>query len=351
MSIPSYWEKHINQKIETIRNLQQSIGNDCISFAMITDIHWAYNSQHSGALLTKIMKACNIPYYFNGGDTTSGFAYCSKDSIFEEIENYRKAFAEIEDRCLFVMGNHDATYADRLDPNARGNMNLSKSELASCCFDFLKKFPNRTFGDDAYYFVDDATKKMRYIVLNTHDIPSDEKTQENLAVYNSFRLFCIREPQLNWLAHVALNVPTPDWSVVICSHENANAVSPKHITHNNPLLKGIINAFQQRTAFSMKTQFEDEPFCNAEIDVDYTNKGGNFIAWLGGHDHQDLITTIDDIVCVTTMNDAVRQDGDHRIRIIGTDEEHSFDVFLVDKTKRKVHIVRVGYGEDRAFTY
>ena len=56
MSIPVYWQKHLAEKIEKIRALQKDIGEDCISFAMITDIHWAYNSQRSGALLTKVMK-------------------------------------------------------------------------------------------------------------------------------------------------------------------------------------------------------------------------------------------------------------------------------------------------------
>ena len=101
----------------------------------------------------------------------------------------------------------------------------------------------------------------------------------------------------------------------------------------------------------MKTHFDDEPFCNAEVSVDYTRKGGNFIAWLGGHEHQDIIATIDNIVCVTTMNDAISQDCDFRIRIIGTNEEHSFDVFLVDKNKREATIVRIGYGNNREFTY
>lgn len=352
MSIPSYWQEHVSKKIKQITAKQKEIGKDCISFALITDIHWSFNAQHSGAILTKVMKECDIPFFFNGGDTFAGFPFCSKESIFQDIQNYRKAFAQIEERCLLVMGNHDAAFTTKPDVSACYNENLSKAELSSCYFDFLKRYPNRTFGDDAYYFVDDTTQKTRYIVLNTHDIPSDEKDENGFAKYNSFRLFCIRQPQLQWLAHVALDVPSQDWSVVLCSHENPNVVKQKHLTHNNPMLTGIINAFKKHTRFSMKTQFDDEPFCNAEIDVDYTNKGGDFIAWLGGHEHLDILQTVDDIVCVTTRSDAVRLDGG-RVpeRIIGTDSEHSFDVFLVDKHTRKATVIRVGFGEDREFYY
>lgn len=352
MNIPSYWQEHLNKKIEQIKALQKRIGKNCVSFAMITDIHWGFNAQHSGALLSKVMKECNIPFFFNGGDTFSGFAFCSKETIYQEVENFRKAFSEIEDRCLMVMGNHDATYTTKPYPEAIGNENMSKSEIADCYFNFLKKYPNRTFGDDAYYFADDKEKKIRYIVLNTHDVPTDEKDEDGFAKYNSFRLFCIRQEQLEWFAHVALNVPSQEWSVVLCSHENAATRAYQHRTHNNPLLVGIINAFKNHTSFSMKTQFEDEPFCDAEISVDYTDKGGNFIAWISGHDHKDKLEVIDDITCIITLHDAVRQDGgSYPTRILGTNTEHSFDVFLVDKAKRECKIVRVGYGEDREFTY
>lgn len=352
MSIPAYWQEHLNNKIKQINELKAEIGKDCVCFGMITDIHWGCNAHHSGALLTRVMKECGIPYFFNGGDTFSGPAFCSKEYIFQEIAEYREAFAEIEDRCLLVMGNHDALYKVDHYPPTQGEKNISKAELAEHYFHFLKKYPNRTFGDDAYYFTDDYDRKVRYIVLNTHAVPSDEADENGFAKYNSFRLFLIMEEQLKWFAHVALDVPSPDWSVVLCSHENAATRTPKHYTHNHPILMGIINAFQNHTAFSMKTEFEDEPFCNAEISVDYTNKGGNFIAWVSGHDHKDVIEEHDGVVCTITMHDAVRQDGgSYPVRILGTDTEHSFDIFLVDKANRKCKIVRVGYGEDREFSY
>lgn len=352
MTIPAYWQDHLNEKIAKIKALQAEIGNDCVSFAMITDIHWGCNAHHSGALLTRVMKECGVPFFFNGGDTFSGPAFCAKEYIYQEIGEYREAFSEIEDRCLLVMGNHDALYKVDHYPPAMGERNISKAELAEHYFDFLKKYPNRTFGDDAYYFADDRDRKVRYIVLNTHDIPSDEQDENGFAKYNSFRLFCIRQPQLEWFAHVALNVPSQDWSVVLCSHENAATRADKHRTHNHPILTGIINAFKNHTSFSMKTQFDDEPFCNAEIGVDYTGRGGNFIAWVSGHDHKDKLEVIDDIVCTITLHDAVRQDGgSYPVRILGTNTEQSFDVFIIDKAERKGKIVRVGYGEDREFTY
>lgn len=352
MAIPTYWKKHLQQKIDTIRALQRKIGEDAITFAMITDIHWGNSAQRSGELLTEVMKACDIPYFFNGGDTFTGFPFCTKSHIFEDMQAYYKAFSAIEERCLMVMGNHDAAFSTRITSlDTCYDENLTKAEIYEHYFAFLRKYPHRVFGDDAYYYVDDERKQVRYIVLNTHDVPSDEKDENGLAVYNSFRLFCIRQPQLEWFAHVALDVPSPEWSVVLCSHENLTA-KPKHQTHNNALLTGIIRAFQRHTSFALKTQFEDEPFCNAEISVDFTGRGGNFIGWLAGHIHRDDMVKQDGIVAVSTCNDATRSgEGERFFHIGGTDSEHSFDVFTVDKKNRKVYITRVGYGEDREFVY
>lgn len=351
MFIPEYWKPHLEEKINKISALKNA-AQDCLCFALITDIHWTYSAQHSGALLTKVMQTCDIPFFFNAGDTFVGLPFCSREFIFQNIKDYRKAFKKIEDRCLMVMGNHDAAYTTKLDISACYNENISLKEVAKHYFGFLKKYPNRVFGGDTYYYVDDNEQKCRYIVLNTHDIPSDEKDENGFAKYNSFRLFCIRQAQLEWFAHTALNVPSKEWSVVLCSHENPNAQTKKHITHNNPILVGVINAFQNSTSFSMKTRFDDEPFCDAEISVDFTNRGGNFVAWLGGHEHRDILQTIDDIVCITTCNDATGLDGQSiPFHVWGTDKEHSFDVFIIDKQQRKGDIVRIGYGNDRTFTY
>ena len=106
-TIPTYWEEHLQNKIQTIHKLQVQAGKESVSFALVTDIHWDQNERHSAALLEKIMFDCSIPYFFNAGDLVSGHGLCPQEELYEEITAYREDFKAIESKCLITLGNHD----------------------------------------------------------------------------------------------------------------------------------------------------------------------------------------------------------------------------------------------------
>lgn len=349
--IPEYWKAHLQEKIEKILALQSELGENGVSFAMITDIHWSHNAHHSAALLESVLTACDVPYYFNGGDVACFCPFGTKEHLKGEFDGYKRAFAAIESKCLMTLGNHDGVYSALAEYEY--SQNISKAEVVENGFAFLKKYPSRMFGEDGtYYFVDDAKRKMRYIVLNTHDVPSNETDELGRAIYNTFRMFCIREKQLKWLAERALDVPSREWSVVLCSHENATA-KPHHKTKNHNLILGIINAFRRGKKFEGKTVFQDEPYLNAEISADYTGKGGVFIAWVAGHVHEDKLVDEDGVISISTGNDSYGSAaGFLPPHVENTITEHTFDVFTIDKSRRKVYVTRIGgVGQDREFCY
>ena len=349
--IPVYWQEHLEEKIAQILDIQQKLGKDGVSFAMITDIHWSHNAHRSAELLERVLTACDIPYYFNGGDVACFCPFGTKEHLKGEFDGYKRAFAATESKCLMTLGNHDGVYSTL--PEYEYSQNIPKAEVVENGFAFLKKYPNRVFGEDGtYYFVDDSARKMRYIVLNTHDVPSDETDEMGRAVYNTFRMFCIRETQLKWFAQTALSLPERDWSVVLCSHENATA-KPHHKTRNHSLILGIINAFRRGEKFEGKTAFDDQPYLNAEISVDYTGRGGTFVAWVAGHVHEDKLVEEDGVISIATSNDSYGSAAGflppHEENTI---TEHTFDVFTVDKTRKKVYVTRIGgVGTDREFYY
>ena len=348
--IPAYWKAHLSEKIEKIKKLQNEIGEHCVSFGMITDIHWSHNAQNSAVLLEKVLTECNIPYYLNGGDVACFSPFGTRAHLKNEFDEYKKAFLGVESKCLMVFGNHDGVFSTIEESYAQ---NITKAERVENGFAFLKKYPNRIFGaDGTYYYCDDTASKTRYILLNTHDVPSDETDESGRAVYNTFRMFCIREEQLRWLANEALDVPTKEWSVVLCSHENATA-KPQHKTGNHGLILGIINAFKHGEKFDGETRFENEPYLNTKISVDYTGRGGNFIVWVAGHVHEDLLVKEKGIVSVATTNDSCgNASGVQAPHELGTITEQTFDVYTVDKRLKKVYITRIGgLGSDREFYY
>ncbi len=358
--VPDYWLPLLEEKIVRIRHLQAEGGMDCTSFGMITDIHWSHNAQKSALLMEKVINDCAIPYFFDGGDTVASAPYADKEFIRKEFDECRRSFAPIEDRRLMTMGNHDGVYSDMDEPNSY-SQNLTKAERFEYFFRPQTRFTNRTFGGDdaSYYYADDAFQKVRYIVLNTHDVPSDEINEQGFAVYNTFRNFALREAQINWFAHTALDVPSTEWSVVLCTHENitsfdtAKYASIGSPIRNHSLLVGIINAFRKHQKFEAETTFEDKPWCNAKVSVDFTGRGGDFIVWVSGHIHEDKIRDDHGIVAVSTDSDSCGwASGVREPYKLGTTWEHLFDIFTINKKTHKVHITRIGsIGTDREFTY
>jgi len=346
--IPDYWLPMLDEKIERIHNLQVQAGPESSSFGLITDIHWGNNTHHSAALMEEVLNQCAIPYFFNAGDTVSGFGLCPKESLFEDIDNYRRSFMRIEHKCLMVEGNHDSAYSTFEAPNYYAE-NVTKDELYEHLFRFETIYPDRVFGaDGTYYYVDDKCHKMRYIVLNSHDIPSEETDENNIPVYNKFRMTAIRQEQLEWFANIALDVPSDDWTVTLCTHEN-----PVHDWefYSGDMIIGILNAFKNHTKFDGATNIGESEY-ETKISVDFTGRGGYFTAWVCGHFHDSFYEVIDGINCISTLNDSLHQPGHSPYtRTEGTDTEHAFDIFTVDKRKRKIFITRIGAGVDREIDY
>ena len=349
-TIPEYWHDHLTRKIKRIRELQSRGGIDAASFGLITDIHWVCNAKRSAALMEQVLTDCSIPYFFNAGDTVSGAGLCKMDFLISDLDAYREAFSAIESKCIMALGNHDMSYSTFEAPDYYAEQ-MTADEIFEYIFRFETNYPNRTFGGDgSYYFVDDPVTKMRYVVLNNHDVPSEELKPDKHPVYNKFRIFSIRQAQIDWFAHTALNVPSPDWSVVLCSHENPACGSECPV--NYPILIEIINAFKRHTKLETSIEIPKQPYLNAKVSVDYTGRGGDFVAWLCGHMHVDRIQVFDGVTCVITVNDSMgAQDGKNTPHVKYTDTEQSFDIFTVNKRTHTVNVTRVGLGDDREFTY
>jgi len=342
--VPDYWREHLEEKIARIRKLQTQAGWDGASFGAITDIHVVTNAWHSPALMEEVLRRCCVPYFFNAGDTISGAGHCIPEDLWLDIDDFREAFAPIESRCLMVEGNHDPAYSTVEGPNTGYRQSVPQAEFNEHFFRMETLYPNRTFGPGGgYYFADDVVHKMRYIVLNSHDAPNDDVQENGLAVYSKFHTFEYRQEQLNWFANVALDVPDPEWTVTLCTHENPVS-SDDCIACSTPLILGIINAFRNHTSYAGSCEHADPAF-NASVSVDYTGRGGNFTAWISGHTHLDLFCQPEGVNCLSIA-------GDTRDRAkFGTIHEQAFDVFTVNKKERKIYITRIGEGEDRVIDY
>ena len=340
--IPDYWQAYLAEKIAHIKSLQ---GENTASFGLVADFHCGVNAMHSPALMRKILADCDIPYFYNAGDFVSGMGIIAPQDLLMEIRVSREVFAPIADKQLMVLGNHDMAYSTYEPPLYYAEF-LTREELDECIFNPQKACPNRVFGPGGAFYADDPKGKLRHITLNTHDTPSDEIGPDGFAVYNKFRLTGFRQDQLTWLAEIALQVPGKDWTVVLCTHEALQ--HNKEFYYNTDLLLGIINAFRKHTAFRGSTHYDEITGYDAAVSVDFTDKGGDFAIWVGGHWHKDLYQIRDGVIAISCESDSLVSVPNGEI---GTTDEQAFDMFTIDKTAHKIHITRIGRGADREFTY
>lgn len=344
---PPYWISYISNKIDVINTLQREGGVNSTSFGFITDIHLDKNNQkHYGKLLTHIVEDCDIKYVFNGGDTYS--ANTSKKDFLKGMREAFKLFGKIKDRTLFCIGNHD----DNPYGGVEWNRLITKKEQYSEYFRYLGNDITRgALG--TYYYVDDIFHKIRYIVLDSIDIPYIQVN--NSAKYSGQNMWAYRQEQLTWFGNVALDVPNSQWSVVVISHMppyTTGVVGADAVTRNADLARGILKAFKDKTTFSGSSASGVPSDLQASVSVDFRNKGGNVVCWVAGHVHYDnLVTMPEGIKLVTTINDDPRQYLDAPLKTIGTTTEHAFDIFTINTQTKQVNITRIGAGSDRYFTY
>lgn len=340
--IPSYWNTQLDSKINTINALQKQIGYNGTSFAMITDIHWNDNAQNSPKILEKVMNECNVNYYFDGGDFCANPSGLTEAQQVAEIKSYNSAFSNIKGRRLLAKGNHDDNsinnkFADTIT-------DLEMYDLLYRSNSLNNNFKKGRTGD--YYYIDDEMTKIRYIVLNCIDIPYIQ-SGDGLK-YKGMDTWVFRQEQITWFTNVALNVPSNDYGVVVCSHIPIN----QGLIKNDYLLMNSLQAFNDKSTYqgsaNIGTDFE------ASVNVNYTGKGGVAICWICGHNHQDKYITLPSNITfkmVCCLNDSLQVVSGQATKTRGTDTEQAFDIFTINKLTRTVNITRIGAGADRSFTY
>ena len=111
---------------------------------------------------------------------------------------------------------------------------------------------------------------------------------------------------------------------------------------------GIIDAFNRKDSYNNSSSYEDIAF-NARATLDFSEYCGRVAGWVSGHTHNDRINEICTVTCVSTTTDAAFVSTNKEKS--GTLGEQAFDVFIIDRKRRLVKIVRVGLGESRELLY
>ena len=318
IEIPSFWKNAVDTCVSKIKQLQ--MGRNCVTFPFFSDNHT--RNGYAGLLISHIMKECNIPYAFFGGDSISNGYIADEATMIGQDRAFDASISYIpKGRFCRAVGNHDGYWAVNAD-NRNWYTDAQNYEL------FLREeatSQNKHFGGDGtYYYVDDVASQVRWIVLDTNDGE-------------------VEQAQLDWLANKALIFNESGWAIVFISHQPISNHYHAYID-NAEAVRSIVKGY---------------------IEGSSDNKA-DIIGWFSGHIHRDRIYTgvalnkSDDsegepmgFTQITITSDAtnIAYDDATKQAIKADDKSHAIDFVTINKQTRTVNLTRLGIGSDRTYTY
>lgn len=283
--------------------------------------------------------------YLNGIDAFDAgimLGDMSGNEYSDSIAFYLTALADVEKPFLTVLGNHDVVGA------------TSDSDLYTkfgSCFQYAQLASGEAVSGKCYYYKDFATYKIRVIVLMQYDLTYTGN-------------LCFGQDQIDWLI-TTLNSTPSDYGVIIAEHTNPS----RYMTYNmdekytsstwyqsnyaptdmsGDPVPDIVNAWINGTTLTQTYSYTyDNPPTALSVSADFTSRGaGEFITYLGGHWHMDVLGTP---TAYTNQPDyhtpaaglSAATQGDIP-RKAGTRSEDSLSAIAVDRDKKTVKMFHVG---------
>ena len=331
LTVPSFWQSAVAECIAKIKAVQ--VGRNCVTFPFFSDNH--QRNGYAGTLIGYIMRECNIPYCFFGGDAISSGSDVTSEAIMIAQD---KAFDDmmsvipVEKMCR-ALGNHDAYWNPTPDGGTSTRVYYTREQIYDLFLRQESVSQNKHYGGDGtFYYVDDIASKTRFVVCNMN--VNVNTTTEKLD-----------STQLEWLENEAMVFDESGWGLVFISHQ--------------PITNHYHSNIYTETASAIQTLLTN--YANGTS----TNKA-DIVGWFAGHIHCDRIytgvasNTTDDTVknalpwkTVTIRADATNlcRDIDLAHTVANDDKSHAIDFVTINRKTRTVKITRLGIGEDREFTF
>ena len=355
---PDYIKREAQESIESISSYQDE---NTVTFTFMPDIHYTQDigryirTKRTFNAYRDIAQNVKIDKLVLGGD-----------NIGDSGKEYRaKLFAGLREQMSGldyypINGNHDdGTIWDvQLIKSGTATNHSTHSEMYDMFYDHLPDL-GVELGDaensGLYYMQNDMQAKVRYIFLDTHDIPyiiGDNGKLKYTGQWNG----AISQKQLDWLVNKALKFDEEGWSVVVFAHVLPDPRTPdgehKKIVRNLTIVRDVLDAYKNGTGLKGE-YYENELKLNIDVDFsDYTR--ADISSVIMGHYHLDKVVYSDSYIPYIYVGCAVMKDSASRLsypRIDGDKSEILFDVITIDKAAKRIYLTRVGAGSDRVIEY
>lgn len=301
--VASYYQTPVSDAVTSLN----ALSDDYVAFVIVTDTHSSTNSQNSQNIVRYLLKNSKANKCFLLGDYS--------ENLWDETE-YTTYATPLSSNCASkvyaTLGNHEWFG------------NASYSNLNQIYEDFLVNKSN-VHGDKThyYYYFDDTSHKLRYVVLNTAD--------GSMAGFST--------TQETWLATDALQLPNSEWQVIIFGHHSLTGDDEVFGEYSTSKTNTILSAFS---------------LCN-----------GTIIGYFHGHEHNDWVYTAGNgaVKCVSLACDKRGNSGYYADkgcpyaanRNAGTANEQAVTIVMINTTIGSVTFDRIGaiymQEADMAFNY
>lgn len=283
----------------------------------------------------EIDKTLNFNAIFNTGDSIQEREGVSGLNSLRKIANRFDP-----DKLVFCEGNHDRNVV---------SPRLTKTEFYNVVYRQTKN-KNIVWGskENAYYYRDFPTYKIRVIVLNVYEHMYDnDKYDEGKCGYSN--------TQLEWLANKALQT-LEGWSVIVLTHDSPIEMDYNGAANQNNAaqLVQILEAFKDGN--NIAVQYTDERnsgLFSVNVTTAFSTPG-TLIAVLSGHAHCDdakKVNGINYVQIVCAYIDVVNDYSGYKNRPAFSSKAYAFDIGIVDTANRTLKLKRIGYGMDRTVNY
>lgn len=344
---PDYVKNAVDDAIRKIRSYQNKRS---ITFGFMADIHYSKTEIHD--LRTKrlmnayrdIKDAVGAELLLLAGDFINNGNKEYSAACFTDLKEYLCEFKHFP-----VNGNHDDNSMwDEYIGNGKAVNHHTTRELYSLFYNHLPEVGATIVAEDKlYYFYDDKENSVRYIFLDTSDIP-DVYNEDGSLKYTKQHTFGISQEQIDWLINVALKTEE-ETDFVICAH-NAGLPSEDEKSCPTKFLHHILDAHNQR---GLLCREYGEGVFKVCIDADFAEYKGKVLCVMCGHYHKDIVEKSQGgipfihsdctIMYVWPVYYTVREDGNI--------SEMIFDMVTIDRENNRIYTTRIGAGEDRIIEY
>ena len=301
---------------------------DLLVLAHMSDIHG------DGEGFQRFMEWCDAhSAYINDRIITGDILWSNSTqsmNFFDAVDGHSNV--------LLTLGNHDQT-----SPDATGDNAMSEGDAYTKFFaPYISNWGVVHPDNHTYWYKDYTSAGIRLIGLNTNYRDTTREGEGDLI-----------NAQITWLDGVLADARTNDLAVVIAQHYPISAYSTGSTVYGEPIDCNF-QAIDKDLLNSARPRIYDD---YVQAVNRFIQAGGEFICWIGGHTHCDLVlkhidatTNIEQLsICVTTQCNNSSNSGtvcSDTNRVAGTKSRDGFNLIAFDRTTKTVKLVRIGANTD-----